>query len=56
MRAIINAKILCPVNGLIEGGTIIFDDKIQDIGKSVSIPEEADGKNEFGHQHSRHLR
>jgi imidazolonepropionase-like amidohydrolase len=42
MKAITNAKILCPVKGLIEGGTITFDDKIQDVGKSVSIPEDAE--------------
>ncbi|MFX0093836.1 MAG: amidohydrolase, partial [Candidatus Hodarchaeota archaeon] len=40
MKALTNAKILCPKQGLIEGGTILFDEeKIHDVGKSVSIPE-----------------
>ena len=39
MKAIINASILCPVNGLIKGGTILFDSKIKEIGKTVEIPK-----------------
>ncbi|RLI54661.1 MAG: amidohydrolase [Candidatus Thorarchaeota archaeon] len=49
MKAITNATIVCPVNGLIEGGTILFSNKIEAIGKNVQIPEktkviDADGK------------
>ena len=49
MKAIINATIFCPVNGLIEGGTILFEKKIQEIGKTVVIPKgtkiiDAEGK------------
>ncbi len=39
MKAIINATILCPVNGKIESGTLLFDDKIRSIGTSVKIPK-----------------
>ncbi len=39
MKAIINATILCPVNGHIKGGTILFDKKIKEIGKTVTIPK-----------------
>ncbi|MGY5872180.1 MAG: amidohydrolase [Candidatus Thorarchaeota archaeon] len=39
MKAIINATILCPVNGIIKGGTILFDKKIKSIGKTVEIPK-----------------
>jgi imidazolonepropionase-like amidohydrolase len=39
MKAIINATILCPVNGLIKGGTVLFDKKIKAIGKTVEIPK-----------------
>ncbi|TFG31081.1 amidohydrolase [Candidatus Thorarchaeota archaeon] len=35
----INATIYCPVNGLIKDGTILFDAKIQAIGKTVDIPK-----------------
>ena len=49
MKAIINATIFCPVNGLIKGGTILFDKKIKEVGKSVTIPKgtktiDAEGK------------
>ncbi|MGY5857960.1 MAG: amidohydrolase [Candidatus Thorarchaeota archaeon] len=49
MKAIINATIFCPVNGLIKGGTILFDKKIKAIGKTVVIPKgtktiDAEGK------------
>jgi imidazolonepropionase-like amidohydrolase len=30
------------MNGLIEGGTIVFDNKIREIGQSVSIPQDAE--------------
>ncbi|MDF1538902.1 MAG: amidohydrolase [Candidatus Thorarchaeota archaeon] len=43
VKAIKNATILCPVNGLIEGGTIVFDDeKIHAVGKDAQIPQNAD--------------
>jgi imidazolonepropionase-like amidohydrolase len=38
MRAFINATVLCPVNGLIDNGTILFDDKIRAIGENISLP------------------
>ncbi|MGY5855972.1 MAG: amidohydrolase [Candidatus Thorarchaeota archaeon] len=38
MKAIINATILCPVNGLIKNGTVLFNGKIKAIGKNVEIP------------------
>ena len=38
MKAISNATILCPVQGLIKGGTILFSDKIEAIGKDVKVP------------------
>lgn len=38
MKAIINATILCPVNGLIKNGTILFNGKIKEIGKNVEVP------------------
>ncbi len=49
MKAIINATIFCPVNGFIKDGTILFDSKIKDIGKTVDIPKgtkiiDAEGK------------
>ncbi|MHA1290122.1 MAG: amidohydrolase family protein, partial [Candidatus Thorarchaeota archaeon] len=49
MKAIINATIFCPVNGLIKGGTILYDKKIKEIGKTVTIPKgtktiDAEGK------------
>ncbi|MHA1905050.1 MAG: amidohydrolase, partial [Candidatus Thorarchaeota archaeon] len=43
MKAIINATILCPVNGLIEKGIIIFEEnQIRNVGKSVKIPSDAE--------------
>ncbi len=49
MKAIINATILCPVNGLIKNGTVLFDGKIVAIGKNVEVPDgtktiDAEGK------------
>ena len=38
MKAIINATILCPVNGLIKSGTILFNGKIKEVGKNVAVP------------------
>lgn len=38
MKAIINATILCPVNGLIKNGTILFNGKIKEVGKNITIP------------------
>ncbi|MHA1930417.1 MAG: amidohydrolase [Candidatus Thorarchaeota archaeon] len=43
MKAITNATILCPINGLIEEGTIVFDEeKIHAVGKDVKIPKDAE--------------
>ncbi|MHA1906392.1 MAG: amidohydrolase [Candidatus Thorarchaeota archaeon] len=43
MKAIKNATIICPVNGTIENGTIVFDDeKIYAVGKDAEIPQSAD--------------
>ena len=43
MKAITNASILCPIKGLIEDGTILFDEKkIHDVGKSVKVPDGTD--------------
>jgi imidazolonepropionase-like amidohydrolase len=40
LKAIINATILCPVQGLIEKGTILFDKgKIVEVGQSLAIPK-----------------
>ena len=40
MKAIINGRILCPNQGLIENGSIMFDDKkIHSIGTDLSFPE-----------------
>jgi imidazolonepropionase-like amidohydrolase len=50
MKAIINATIFCPVNGLIKNGTILFDKKIEAIGKDVEIPSKTktiDAKGKF---------
>ena len=50
MRAIINATIICPVKGRIKGGTVVFDERIVAVGKTVSPPPEAeviDGKGMF---------
>ena len=38
VKAIINATILCPVNGLIKNGTILFNGKIKEVGKNISVP------------------
>ncbi|MGY5852330.1 MAG: amidohydrolase, partial [Candidatus Thorarchaeota archaeon] len=43
MKAITNAIILCPVNGLIEDGTVLIKgNKIQSVGKDVKIPDDAE--------------
>ncbi|MFW9869900.1 MAG: amidohydrolase [Candidatus Thorarchaeota archaeon] len=39
MKGIINATILCPVNGLIKNGTILFNSKIKEVGKNITIPK-----------------
>lgn len=40
MKAIVNAKILCPNLGLIENGKILFDEeKIHGVGANIAIPE-----------------
>lgn len=50
MKAIVNATILCPFQGLVEKGTILFDKgKIVAVGKSVTVPQgskiiDVDGK------------
>jgi len=41
VKAIINATILCPVNGLIKNQTIVFDKQIRAIGIAVDIPKNA---------------
>ncbi|MFX0168538.1 MAG: amidohydrolase [Candidatus Hodarchaeota archaeon] len=42
LRALTNATILCPVQGLIKNGTLLFDrGKIVDVGPSVPIPSNA---------------
>lgn len=38
MKAIINATILCPVNGLIKNGTVLFNGKIKEVGKTMEVP------------------
>jgi imidazolonepropionase-like amidohydrolase len=38
VKAIINATIFCPVNGIIKKGTILFNSKIKKVGKSVTVP------------------
>lgn len=50
MKAIINATILCPVNGFIKNGTILFNGKIKSIGKDIEIPSKTkiiDAKEKF---------
>ncbi len=43
MKAIKNATILCPVQGTVENGTILFDeDKIHAVGVNLEIPEKAE--------------
>jgi len=49
VKAIINATILCPVNGLIKNGTILFNTKIKEVGKDITVPSgtktiDAEGK------------
>jgi imidazolonepropionase-like amidohydrolase len=49
MKAIINATILCPVNGVIKNGTVLFNSQIKAIGKNVEVPSgtktiDAEGK------------
>ncbi len=40
MKAIKNGTILCPVNGLIENGTVLIEDgKIKAVGSDVKIPD-----------------
>ena len=42
LRAIINATIWCPVQGLIKDGTLLFDrGKIVKVGKNIPIPSKA---------------
>ena len=42
MRAIINATIWCPVQGLIEKGTLLFEKgKIIDVGKALPVPSKS---------------
>ena len=42
-KLILNAKILCPVQGLIDNGEILFDEeKIHAVGKSVSASRDAE--------------
>ena len=53
MKAIINARILCPTQGLIENGSIVFnEEKIHTVGESsnVKLPEGTeviDGQNKY---------
>ncbi|MGQ4871853.1 MAG: amidohydrolase [Candidatus Thorarchaeota archaeon] len=43
VRAIRNAMIMCPVQGIIENGTIVFDESgIRDVGKDIAIPDGAE--------------
>ena len=49
MKAIINTTILCPVNGTIMNGTVLFNEKIVAVGKDIQIPNktkiiDAEGK------------
>ena len=39
MKAIVNATILCPVKGRIENGSILFDNKIKDVGSDIVVPK-----------------
>ena len=39
MRAIVNATILCPIKGRIENGSILFENKIKDVGSNIPIPK-----------------
>jgi len=43
VRAIRNAIIMCPVQGIIENGTIVFDESgIRDVGTDIAIPDGAE--------------
>jgi imidazolonepropionase-like amidohydrolase len=43
VKAIVNATLLCPVNGLIEGATVTFDKgKIIGVGKDLKVPPDAE--------------
>ncbi|MHA1813709.1 MAG: amidohydrolase, partial [Candidatus Thorarchaeota archaeon] len=43
VRAIRNAVIMCPVQGIIENGTIVFDESgIHDVGTEIAIPDGAE--------------
>jgi imidazolonepropionase-like amidohydrolase len=43
MKAITNATIFCPEQGLITKGTILFDEKkIHAVGENIQIPEEVE--------------
>jgi len=43
VRAIRNATIMCPVQGIIENGTIVFDESgIHDVGTEIAIPDGAE--------------
>ncbi|MGV9169864.1 MAG: amidohydrolase [Promethearchaeia archaeon] len=43
MKALVNGTIFCPVNGLIENGTVLFENgKICEVGAEVDIPEDAE--------------
>ncbi|MHA2264393.1 MAG: amidohydrolase [Candidatus Thorarchaeota archaeon] len=43
MKAIVNGIIFCPVNGHIENGTVVFDEKrIHAVGKDVKVPDDAE--------------
>ncbi len=43
MKALINATLLCPVNGLLENATVLFHDgKIIDVRPAVQIPDDAE--------------
>jgi imidazolonepropionase-like amidohydrolase len=43
LKAIVNGIILCPVNGHIENGTVVFDEKrIHAVGKDVKVPDDAE--------------
>lgn len=50
MHAIVNGTILCPMNGTIEGGSILFERTILAVGKDIEIPKSAkviDAKGKF---------
>ncbi|TFF92485.1 amidohydrolase [Candidatus Thorarchaeota archaeon] len=39
MYAIVGGTVFCPVNGILEGASVVFDDKIISVGKDVRIPK-----------------